>query len=238
MPQIYGKTANLLPAGSVDGAQQQARFTKYGEQWVTPIGNGTYGPTVEGAYFHAVNPTFGTAFAPSVAAATGFSETSASIVIRNTGGANGKDIYLDFIRIWYVSAPTGNTTLEAVIQIDNANRTGAGGASATIVNANSNVANTTVANVSVGAITSGAASASRKLGQWRLKSAIPAVGDEFFFSFGNVDTVANAPGVAKAIPTGPVYLPAGSNHSFLLHLYGAAQSAAGTVNLDMGWVER
>jgi hypothetical protein len=238
MPQVYGKVTQNLPLVSGEGTQAQPRLTRLGELVVTPIGSGTYQSAAEGTYFKAVNPTFGTAFAPSVAAATAFSETQASIIVRNTAGGNGKDIYLDYIRIWYATAGAGQTTLEAVAQIDNANRTGSGGSSATIINVNSNATNTSVASVTVGPIASATAVSSRKLGVWRLKSAITAVGDEYFFSFGQTSPTTMAPGVVKVAQPGPVYLPGGSNHSFLLHLYGAAQSAAGTIHLDMGWWER
>lgn len=227
-----------MPTRLADAVQAEQRLGPYAEQISIPMGAGFLGPSMEGSYFRAVNPTFGTAFAPSVATATAFAETAASICLRNTGGAGAKDIYLDYIRIWFLTAPTGNTLLDCAMQMDNANRYTSGGGAATIVNANNNVANTTVANLQVGALVTTAASSSRKLGTWRLKSAIPAIADEFLFNFGSVDTVAQAPGVAKALSVGPVYLPAGSNHSFLLHLYGTSQSAAGTVHLDMGWIER
>lgn len=238
MPQIFGKVSQTLPTISADGTSIQPRLNDLGEQFMVPIGSGTYGPVSEGSYFKATNPAFGTAFAPSIAAATAFSETQASIIVRNSAGSGGRDIYLDYIRIWYATAGAGQTSLEAVAQIDNANRTGTGGAAATVINVNNGYANTSVGVVTVGAITAGAASSSRKLGQWRMKSAITAVGDEYLFQFGSVDSVSTAPGAAKVVVPGPVYLPAGANHSFMLHLYGAAQSAAGTVHLDMGWWER
>lgn len=236
--QIYGITSKLIPALRSDSTQAEARLGPYGELLDIPFGAGYYGPTMEGSYFRAVNPTFGTAFAPSIAAATAFAETAGSICLRNTATAGGKDIYLDYIRVVYVTAPVGNTALQVAMQMDNANRYSSGGGAATIINANNGVANTTVANLQVGALVTAAATSSRKLGLWNLKAAIPAINDEFLFNFGGVDTVATAPGAAKAMSCGPVYLPAGSNHSFLMHLFGAAQSAAGTVHLDMGWIER
>lgn len=236
--QSYGVVRTALPTRQADAVQAEVRLGPYAEHYGISIGAGFYGPAAEGSYLKAVNPTFATAFAPSIAAATGFVETAASICLRNTGGAGAKDIYLDYIRLLYVTAPTGNTALQCVMQMDNANRYTSGGAAATVVNMNNGVANTTVADLRVGALVTTAASASRKLGFYTLKAAIPAINDEFLFNFGGVDTVATAPGVAKAMGPGPVYLPAGSNHSFLLHLFGAAQSAAGTVHLDMGWIER
>lgn len=240
MPQIYGKTYNgSLPGIVADGVNGQVRTGRYGEVFDLPIGNGTYAIAMEGSYYRAINPVFGTAFAPSIAASTAFSETAASFIFRNTAGAGGKDVYLDYLRIWYVTAPTGNTTLDVAVQIDNTNRTGTGGTAVTPTNVNSGIATASVCSVTAGPIASAAAGGSpRKLGLWRLKGAIPAIADEFMINFGQVSTAAQAPGTAKTVSVGPIYLPAGANHSCLVHLFGAAQSAAGTVHMDAGWWER
>lgn len=239
MPQVYGKGQTLAPPTAVaDGAQIQIRTSRYGEQYTVPVGTGTYAPVAEGTYFKATNPTFGTPVAASIAAATAFAETAASFVIRNTAAAGGKDIYIDYLHFWVAGAPTGNTTWDLAVQMDNANRVSSGALTPTVVNTNNGSATASIANVAVGPIVTTAAVSARKLGLWRLKAAIPAVADEILLNFGSVDTVVQAPGVAKALCPGPVYLPAGSNHSCLIHLFGAAQSAAPTIHFDMGWIER
>jgi len=240
MPQIFGITRTALPSRQTDGTQQQVRVNAYGEQIVVPIAGGFYPIACEGSYFKAINPTFNTAAAWNVAAATAFSETQGSITIRNSNSSGGKDIYLDYIRITCNAAGTGNTNLSFVIQIDNAIRYSSGGAAATIVNCNSGTANSTGAVIHFGALTLAAASASRKLnpGAMIIKAAAPAANDVYLFNFGAVDTVANAPGTTVAIPCGPVLLPAGANHTFILHLISAGQSVAPTGFVEIGYIER
>lgn len=236
-------TRFLFAGRNTDGLNNATRVSAYGEPVVGGVGTGVYPVAAEGAYFRATNPTFGTGFVASVAAATGFLETQASIIVRNTSTVAGKDIYLDYIRVQIAAAPTGNTDWKAVIALDNFNRTGAGGVAATITNSNSGTPVNSIASVLVGAITAGAANASRKLigGPIVLKQAVApclAVNDIFLFDFGRVDTKQPAPGTTAAWACGPVYLPTNADHSFLLSFFGTLQSAAPTIHLDMGWFER
>lgn len=241
MAVYYGKTSTAQPTRIADATAQQIRLSATGEQIVVPVGTGEYGLAMEGSYFKATNATFNTAVAMNIAAATAFSETQGSVTIRNTNIANGKDIILDYIRIQLTSAGTLGTNLSFAMQTDNAIRYSSGGSLLTIVNANSNMPAVTGALVHFGALTLVTSTvAARKLcaGGMIIKNAITAINDIFMFNFGNVDSVANAPGVAVATACGPVVLPAGANHTFVLHLYAGSQTAAPTAFVEVGYFER
>jgi hypothetical protein len=155
--------------------------------------------------------------------------------VRNADASGtGKFLYLDYLRMTYVTAPTGATQVMGAVVMDNANRVSAGATSLTPVNSNMASSNASIANVSVGAITATAASGSvRPVGRFALKTAIPVVGDSFVVTFG--DTSLFGAGLASV---GPVLLGPGQNHSAVLHLWLPGQSAAGTVELELGWWER
>lgn len=241
MPQLYGTTKTGQQTRVADGVVQPVRLSATGEPLVIPLGGGAYVHGLEGSYFKAINSTFNTAVAMSIAAATAFSETQGSITIRNSNASGGKDIYLDYIKVVIAAAGTGNTNLVFALQIDNTVRYSSGGTALTINNCNSSIANTTGAVVHAGALTLASAGGSaRKLtpGGITVKAAAPAANDIMIFNFGKVDTVAVAPGVAIVVPCGPVMLPGGANHTFVMHFYGASQSAAPTAFFEIGFIER
>jgi hypothetical protein len=241
MPLLYGKTSSAQPTRIADATAQGIRTSATGEQFVVPVGSGDYGLLMESSYFKAVNSTFNTAIAMSIAAATAFSEVQGSITIRNSNAVNGKDIFLDYIRVVIAAAGTGNTALSVAYQTDIITRYSSGGGALTPVNCNSGGSNTTGAVVHAGALTLVTSSAlAKKLngGAAVLKTTAPAANDIYFFSFANTDTTVTAPGAAVAIPCGPVLLPAGSNHTFVMHFFGAAQSAAPTAFFEIGYFER
>jgi hypothetical protein len=241
MPQLYGTTKVGQQTRVADGVVQPVRLSATGESLVVPIGSGDYILGVEGSYFKAINSTFNTAVAMSIAAATVFSETQGSITIRNSNAASGKDIFLDYIKVVIAAAGTGNTNLLYSYQIDNTIRYSSGGTALTINNCNSGIANTTGAVIHAGALTLNTAGGSaRKLcgGAIVIRAAAPAAQDIMIFNFGNVDTTATAPGAAVVTPCGPVLLPAGSNHTFVMHFFGASQSAAPTAFFEIGYFER
>jgi hypothetical protein len=242
MSLLYGKTSAAQPTRIADATAQQVRLSATGEQIVVPVGSGEYGLAMEGSYYKAINSTYNTAVAVSIAAATTFSETQGSITIRNTNPVNGKDIILDYIRITLATAGTLSTNYSFAIQTDNAIRYSSGGTALTINNANSGIPiASSGALIHAGALTLVTSTVNaRKLcpGALIIKNAITAVNDVFLFNFGNVDSVANVPGVAVATPCGPVILPAGANHTFVLHLFGASQSAAPTGFFEIAYYER
>lgn len=241
MPLQYGKTNNAQPTRIADSTTQIVRCDAQGDLVTVPLGTGEYGLAMEGSYFRAVNPTYNTAIAISIAAATAFSETQGSIMIRNSNPAGGKDIILDYIKLIIAVAGTGNTNLNFSMQTDNQLRYTSGGSLLTINNANPAYSNATGAVIHAGALTIVTATANaRKLcaGAMIVKAAAPAANDVFLFNFGAIDSVAQAPGVAVANNCGTVVIPAGDRHVFLMSFFGAAQSAAPTGFFEIGYFER
>lgn len=237
MPQVYNKTQRALPTTNADGGQIQNRGGRYGEQYVVPIGSGTYPIAEEGSYFKAMNPTIGTALAYPVTAA--FSATAgAAFLIRNgSASATGPNIYIDYIRFTIAVAPATATQAMFAVVLDPSNRYTSGGSALTVANGNLNSSNTTNAVIFAGSLVTTAASGSvRNIARGGLKTAIPVVGDTFTINFGAVDSVATNSGVCQA---GPAVLGPNANHSCLVHLWFPANATTGaSFEVDAGWWER
>ena len=136
----------------------------------------------EGAYFVATNPTPGTAIAFALNAAV--SETAGYFLsIKNTEPANGKRIYLDYLRLICAVAPASATAGDMFIKLDSAGFS-SGGSAITPVNPNYDSTTASVADVRAGALTTAARVAARLVVRARLRTAIPVVGDEWDFVFG------------------------------------------------------
>jgi len=116
---------------SAEGVSQQTRSTCRGESVVSPLGRGTYSISDEGSYFKATNPAPSTGIAHALQGA--FSDTTNVLfVLRNTDGEGAKRLYLDYVKLLYVSAsPTAATAIEAAVKIDNTNRYSSGGTAIT-----------------------------------------------------------------------------------------------------------
>src|SRR5216684_235376 len=136
----------------------------------------------EGSYFVATNPTPGTAIAFAVNAAV--SETAGYFLsVQNSQPANGKRIYLDYLRLICGVAPVSATAGDMFIKLDSSGWT-SGGTAITPVNPNYDNAATSVATVNAGALKTAARVAPRLVARARLRTAIPVVGDEWDFIFG------------------------------------------------------
>lgn len=228
-----------------DSSVVDLRSDSSGNYFYVPVNrrNGNYGFCLEGSYFKVGNATFNTAVAWSVAAATTFVETEGSLTIRNSNSSSGKDIILDYIRIIISAAGGGpSTDIKCVMQIDNTVRYSSGGSALTPINCNSGGSNTTGAVVHFGALTlANAGGSARKLmpGALTLKATAQAANDTYLFKLSEFEQgSATAPGVIGAHGMGCVCLPAGANHSFVLHLFSTGQSSAPTAFVEIGYIER
>lgn len=251
MPQIYGDVDRSQPSKSADGAQKQARFSGYGEQYVLPMMPELYGPCDEGAYFRGTNATIGTGIIHALT--TSWSATAGLFCLRNTDSEGAKRIYLDFVRL--ITGPTAiamtaATSVEMAVTIDNTNRYSSGGTAITPVNSNMDSSQATIANLTFGAVTLSAASGSvRNAGRMaftRRAAPVMVTGDQFLWQFGvsapqsvsvmGSATPATAPAAFNAgMP--PVIIGGGDSINFHLW-YPAGATTAPTYEFEIGWWER
>lgn len=246
MPQVYGKTSQILPTPSSDGSQVQIRLDRYGDQVVLPITAGLYGLSAEGSYFRATNPTIGTGIAMGIQ--TAFSETANILaLIRNTDVAGGKFIYLDYIRLVCVAAGATTTASHFAMTMDTSNRYSSGGSQLIGVNSNSGVSTASIADIRFGAVTALAASGSRRiLSRAVLKTAAAptwVIGDEILINFGAQDAAMGLlSGTAASrfgVPVGPLLLAPGNNHSLLIHMWNVGNATTPpSWEVEMGFWER
>lgn len=240
MPQIYGKTAKTLPTSVADASQLQPRLGAYGDTMSIQLMDNHSSLADEGSYFKAVNPTISTAIAG--AATTSFSPTAALFSIYNTSAAGGKRIYMDYIRLMVVGAPTTSTSAQIAVTIDSGtNRYSSGGTAITPTNTNMDSSRATVASMFFGAVVLNAASGSvRTVSRFNPKQAILVAGDVISMDFGEHSSGAAAltGAAAQTLPAsvGPVVI--GGGHSLNFHIWYPAATAAPTFEFEIGMWER
>lgn len=242
MPNVNGKVSRVLPGVVTDSTSTQQRFSRYGEGLVIPISSGLYGIADEGSMYRAMEQVPGTARAAAITAS--FSATAALIALQNNDAANGKRIYLDYIRLICTVAPASAVSLEFALAIDTTNRYSSGGTALTPVNPNSDIAAAgSIAVVHYGAVVAAAASGNvRYLSRITARKVIPVAGDEFFINCGSQDSPNSSAlnGTAPTrygIPTGPIMV--GPTGTILLHMWAPSNvTTAGSYELEMGWWER
>lgn len=242
---IHGVVGRALPASTAAGEQRQARTSPYGDLFVQPIGGPSYGPTDEGTYFKAFNPTLGTGIAMGIQ--TSLSDTANVLaVLRNTSTAGGKRVFLDYIKLINTAAGASTTSAHVAIAIDDGDRFSSGGTALTIVNANQATTTSPVSLVNFGAVTATAASGTRRYVSHSLLKVQAApcwtVGDTVYLQFASGDhfgtgTIDGA--AAKFLPhqMGPVEIDGGD--SILVHMWNVANATTPpSWEVEIGWWER
>lgn len=139
----------------------------------------------KGKYFVALNATPGTAVTFAVNASV--SETAGYFLsIKNTEQANGKRVYVEYIRLICAVAPASATSGEVFVKLDTTGYSSGGtGGAITPVCVNSDLSPTSVTEIRAGALTTAARSGSpRLLSRAKLRAGIPVVGDEWLLYFG------------------------------------------------------
>lgn len=246
MPQIAVNVDQESPSSVAEGTNKTVRGSRYGEPFVYPACTPDKAVCSEGNYFFACNPTFDTGIAMGIQ--TTFSDTANILaLIRNTASANGKSLYLDYIRLICTAAGASTTISELGITIDPNNRYSAGGTALTPVCGNSGLSTGTVADIRFGIVTALAAVSKRQLCRAKLKTqAAPCwtIGDQVLITFGETDSVAGSPTSGAAtlvlpVSCGPVILGPGNNHSCLIHMWNKNNAAtAPSWEVEFGWWER
>lgn len=242
---MAGKAGRGLPSASADGADTALRVDRYGGL-VVPA-KPKYALADEGSYFVITNPTNGTGVA-GIAATGAFSDAESLLLIRNTSTeAEGKRIYLDYIRLRVTAAGTNGTNHLYVMKLDKgATRYTSGGTAYTPVNVNTASSASFSGTFHFGAlVTTAASSDARLVARGTLRETIVVANDEFTFDFGG-DHAAVPRGAAAAadstnfvyrtIGVAPVVL--GPSDSLVLSLYAASQDGASSYEFECGMWQR
>jgi hypothetical protein len=242
MPQNNVLVNRGLPTAVADGSQAQQRGGRYGESIAIPIGNSLMGLVEEGSIFSTTNPTISTGIASSIQ--TSYVATNGLLTIRNTDGANGKNIIPLWIRIIPTVAPASATQMTAVIAIDNTNRYSSGGSALTALNINMDLSRASIASVNYGALTLSAASGNNRIvSRFQLASVIPVVLDEYVISFGTMGgdsgTLGGATATRRTVTVPPVVLGPNNNEIMCLHVwYPSNATTAMSSECEICWIER
>jgi hypothetical protein len=154
-----------------------------------------------------------------------------------------KRIYLDYLEIEVVTAPTTAARDNWAAQLDSgATRVTSGGTALTKINPNMQSTATSDLTILGGAVVTGAESpVARHLGHGQTRGAIVIAGDRYHFRFGGApssgDNVVASAASRHLINMPPVIL--GAADQFLLALYSAddATAAAGVYKVRAAWWE-
>jgi hypothetical protein len=241
--KLWVETHRDLPGtASPEGASVPVRGSKRGELYVAAMHAGkTQCLADEGTYFVANNPTVGTGVA-GIAAADGFDDLETLVFLRNTEpNANGKRIYLDYIRLQPTAAGTNGTNFSFAMKMDRGNsRFTSGGSAITPTNTNMDSAVASIATCQFGAIITTAATADARLvNSGLLRTSIKVVGDLYVFQFG---ATTHSVGTQAATITNFVTLcppvVIGPGQMFLFHEFAASQTVGASYTFQVAWWER
>jgi hypothetical protein len=230
---------------STDNVEGRMRLSRYGEQYITPMGTVRHALSAEGSYFYAQNATIDAATTLAGHAAPVLADlyTKAFLHIRNDNVASDQStICLDFIHIQVITAGANGTSDNWAAECDTGTtRVSSGGTALTQVNPNMQSSATSGCTLLGGAVTLSAATANqRKMGHGVFRPSIAITGDKYTFVFGadatTENNVVSAAITHHIVPMPPVQL--GSTDQFALHLYAPSQTAAGVYKVSMGFWRR
>ena len=242
--KVYGESRQGKETRSATRTNVPITTTVHGDVRTFPYGKGMYGLADEGSYFVARNPTIGTGIA-GITAATTAADTETLVFLRNTStSAEGKRVYLDYLRLVPTAAGASGTTALYYSWIDTGtSRYTSGGSAITPVNVNMDSTEAAPVTMYFGAIVTAAASADKRTvggGSVRL-GVIKVVGDIYTFDFGADKSAPSSlvtSGTAQTIVHirhAPVIL--GPGQMFGMEHYGASQGTAAAFEFELGfWV--
>jgi hypothetical protein len=263
MVAVTGRTSRSLPQVFSDAIEQPERIDRYGGTIVSSIVPTKHLLVDEGSYFTAATLPAATSLQLGLSAS--FSATATALVIQNTDSptnAAAKRIFLDYIHLVVVTAPTSSSAWNYATVLDSVNR-----APSTIValgspatgaayrmptqNTNMDLVAPSIAAPYFPASTAGGTpvvvpaagpNARTIIGGGQIRSTIPIVADDYRFVFGPADFPFNATPAATVSNIQLVHAPValGPGQSFLLYMWGLGNITAGMAfsNIDMGWWER
>jgi hypothetical protein len=234
-----------LPDAESDSTEKPLRGGRYGEAYSIPIWPEKWTLSDEGTYQIGTSPVPGTGIAFAVNASV--SETAGNFIyLKNNesqGNTRAKRIYMDYLRLICTAIPAAGVSGQFFLKVDNKDRYTSGGTQITPVNANIDSGTGTVGQFYAGAITTIAPSPSaRTIGRGVLRSIIPALNDEYIFSFGQDSagsgiSLATSTAQRMTIPCGPLVI--GPQNNLCLQLWFPSNAVTpASFEIDAGWSER
>ena len=236
-----------LPGKIPNNKDGPVRSSQYGEVLTLPVGSARHTLLDQATYFVAHNATNDAATTVAGHADPELADADATmtkpLVHMRVAASSTKRIYLDYIELEVVTAPTNGTKDNWAAQLDSgATRVTSGGTALTNVNTNMQSTATSDLTILGGAVVTGAESPLvRHLGHGQTRAAIAIIGDRYQFRFGGEpssgDNVVATAASRHLINMPPVIL--GATDQLLLAIYAAddAQTAAAVYKIRAAWWE-
>lgn len=236
-----------VPTGQRGGLERAGNVDAYGNTLVRALGAKNHMLAKMGAYYTV--KTVQTTGVAGHADAVAYDATKCTIHMANTStvtstDAGGKYVYIDYLKWTVIAAGTGATDHLYSVAVDTAGSAVSSGGTAYVpLNVGLLSSETSGLTVTMGAVVAAAASTSKRiLYQGTIRTAKPVVGDRVVFGFGGneVNTpsglLSTSTGQAMFVETlGPWIIPPACNGLF--HLHSASESAAKTLDIEVGfWV--
>ncbi len=246
---IYAKVIARrgLPGKFPNNSDGGVRGSQYGELATLEVGSARHNLADQATYFIAHNATndASTTLAghPDAELADADATMTKPFIHMIVSAASAVRIYLDYIEIEVVTAPTTAAKDNWAAQLDSgATRVTSGGTALTLVNPNMQSTATPTLSIKGGAVATGAESPlARHLGHGQNRDGVVIAGDRYCFKFGGApssgDNVVSTAASRHHINMPPVIL--GAADQFLLALYSAddAYGAAGVYKVRAAWWE-
>jgi hypothetical protein len=246
---IYAKVraSRGLPGKIPNNSPGPLRGSQYGSLITLEVGSARHTLSYLATYFVAHNATNDASTTLAGHADPELADADATmtkpLIHMRVDPSSIKRIYLDYLEIEVVTAPTTGAKDNWAAQLDTgATRVTSGGTALTKVNTNMQSTATADLVILGGAVVTGAESPSaRHLGHGQTRAAIPIAGDRYQFRFGGApssgDNVVASAASRHLINMPPVIL--GATDQFLLALYSAddAIAAAGVYKVRCAWWE-
>ena len=241
MPQLYGINWPELPPAYGDGTNQLVRTNKYGEIITEQRSfGGAHGLAGEGQYFKSMLVLGTAAVALSGTSQGAFVTTTPTISIRNSNGAAGKSLFLDYVRINVeAAAATTPTRCEGAVTTDSTTRYSSGGSALTNYNVNVASATTSGAVCHGGAIAATNATGTTQ-SRFVISSSNPAAGGTLVMTFGNIVMSTLSDNCLGYVACPPIVLPPNVNATCLIYLWwpGLSAGTAATGDFEVAFWER
>lgn len=259
--------SRALPIPANDGANRQARLTRYLE---APVALGlppAFQTAEEGCVYSASLGSGATALQLGISAS--FAGTACALAFQNTASPTNPlapRCFLRAIRLLMSGVPTSGTAMMFATVLDSKDRTpttvvnlGGTPATATAFKPVPVCTNMDIENAAVGqpyfplsiaagapiAVPSAGQNARTIVGNGQLRAQIPVALDEYVIAFGQADQPAGQLMTAAGAGVSRVVFPheavvVGPGQWFLLHIWFPSNATAGAIfsGVDMSWIER
>ena len=240
---IKGRASRAIPQAVPDTNSIDIRTDRYGNQTVQPLHGKKHALADEGSYFVATSVA-GTPVAMT-ASITSFAETAGAVgvtfFIKNTEARGGKRVYLDQIKLLTSVVPTGATSWQYALVIDdNPVRYTSGGTNFIPVSPNGDSNIPSIAQIYFGALTTAVPTNRRTVGRGTLRGVVPTVFDVLTIASGSIEgggSMASAAASGRQVDvTVPIII--GPQQNLCLTMWGASYSTAAQWEFEIGFWEK